>query len=103
MSAPYPMPSVNETAGIYDLVVYTSGATDGYLFVMILWIIFGVAFLALKAFSSARALLGASFLCSILGIMLAVLDLIAARHAYIMILFFAISIFWLKLENSTVP
>jgi hypothetical protein len=55
--------------------------------------------MALKSYSTAKAWTFASFFCSILSIMLAVLDLISPKFMYLPIILTAIGFVWLKLED----
>jgi len=64
--------------------------------VLILWVI---TFTNTKQFTSSRAFTLASFLCAISSIILAVLDLISAKWAYLLIIMVAIGALWMKFEE----
>jgi hypothetical protein len=96
----YTPPTGNETQGTYEFFKFIGvSASDGILFPAILLVIWVVSFMALKSYSTARAWTFASFFCSILSIMLAVLDLISPKFMYLPIILTAIGFVWLKLED----
>lgn len=95
----YPMPTGNQTEGLYEIFKYVGvTATGGYFFPVILLVIWIVSFLALKQYSSSKAFTFASLFCSILGIMLAVLDLMSPRWMYMVVFMTVVGLVWLKLE-----
>ena len=97
----YIVPTGNETAGIYEMFKYvTNVATEGLFFLVMIIVIWIIAFLATKQYSNSRAFFFASFFCSILSMILATLDLLAPRFMYLFIIFTAIGFVWLKLETG---
>ena len=95
--APYPYPE-STGGGFLELFSYVSLVTDGIFFAMILGIIWVVAFINTKAYSSSRAFTFASFLCMVLSIGFAILDLLSVRYMYLTIILVGIGAFWMKLE-----
>jgi len=95
----YVQPTGNETKGFYELFGYLGGAPTGGLFwPIMLFVVWIVAFLSLKQYSTSRAWTFASFFCSILGILLAVIDFISPKWMYLTIILTLIGFVWLKLE-----
>lgn len=95
----YVQPTGNETKGFYELFGYIGRtATEGLFWPVILLVIWIVSFLAMKQYSTSRAWTFASFFCSILAIPLAVLDYIAPKWMYLVIMLTLIGFVWLKLE-----
>ena len=99
----YVAPTGNETAGLFELSKYIGiSATAGLFWPVMLLVIWIVSFLGFKQYSSSRAWTFASFFCAILGMFLAVLNLMAPRWMYLSIIMTLIGLVWLKLEGSNV-
>ena len=95
----YTLPTGNDTLGMYETYKYVgTTATDGLFWPVMLWVIWIVAFLALKNYSTSRAWTFASFFCAFLGIIMAVLDYMSPRWMYMFIFLTLIGFVWLKLE-----
>ena len=95
----YTVPTGNETAGLYEFFRYISvTATNGLFWPVILLVVWIISFLALKQYSTSRAWTFASFFCSVLGILLAVMDYISPKWMYLTIFLTLIGFVWLKLE-----
>ena len=90
----------NDTSGIYEFFRFVNITSDGLFFTVILFVIWIVAFLAIKQYSTPKAWTSASFLCAILSILLTVVDLVAPKFMYIFLILTAIGLVWLKLEPS---
>jgi len=94
-------PTGNDTAGFYELFKFVAvSGTDGLLWPVMLLVIWVVSFMAFKNYSTSRAWTFASFFCSILGIMMAVLDYMAPVWMYLCIILTVIGFVWLKLEAN---
>lgn len=102
MAAPYTTPTVNDTKGFYEFFNYVNTTADGMFFPMLMGIIWCILFVTGKAFVSNRAFMFASFMCSILGIILAVLDLISPLLMYFFIIMTALGVLWIKLSEQVV-
>ena len=97
----YNIPTGNQTAGFYEIFKYVSGdVTNGLFFPVILLVVWIIAFLGLKQYSTSRAWTFASFFCAILSIIMGVLDLINPRWMYLTIMMTLIGFIWLKLETT---
>jgi hypothetical protein len=96
----YATPVGNNTQGTYEFFKFIAIDTAGGIFFpVILLVIWVVAFMNLKQYSTSRAWTFASFLCAILSILLAVLDLISPKFMYLPIILTVIGLVWLKLED----
>lgn len=97
----YTEPVANDTTGIYEFFSYINNtATEGLFFAVIIFVIWIVAFLAVKQYSTSRAWTFASFFCAVLSIILAILNVLSSKLMYFFIIFTAIGLVWLKLEPS---
>lgn len=95
----YNTPTGNETSGFYEIFKFVAiDTTEGLFFPVILFVIWLVAFMGLKGYSNSRAWTFASFMCTILGMMMAVLDLISPKWMYLTVFLTVIGFVWLKLE-----
>jgi len=96
----YATPTGNDTVGLYEFFNYVNLTAGGLFFPVIIFVIWIITFLATKQYSTSRAWTFASFLCGVLSIILATLNLIAPRFMYIFIILFAAGLVWLKLEAN---
>lgn len=97
----YVEPTGNETSGLYELFKYVGvTVTEGLFWPIMLLVIWIVSFLAMKQYSTSRAWTFASFFCSILGMIMAVMDYMAPKWMYLSIFFTLIGFVWLKLEAN---
>ena len=94
----YTVPTGNDTVGLYEFFNFVNLSASGLFFPVMIFVIWIIVFLASKQYSTSRAWTAASFLCGVLSILLATLDLIAPRFMYIFIILFAAGLVWLKLE-----
>jgi hypothetical protein len=97
----YNTPTINDTGGFYEIFKFIANDTTGGLFFpVILLVVWVVAFMSTKGFSNSRAFTFASFFCSILSIMMGILDVINPRYMYLCFILTAIGIVWLKLDTN---
>ncbi len=96
----YTPATINDTKGIFEFFSFVNTTADGAFFVVILFVIWIIGFLAIKQYSTPKAWTFASFFCAILSILLAVLNLIAPKFMYIFLILLGIGLVWLKLEPS---
>ena len=97
----YDVPTGNETAGMYELYKYIGvKATAGLFWPVMLLVIWIVAFISLKNYSTSRAWTFASMLSAVLSIFMAVMDYISPRWMYLCIFLTAIGLVWLKLDTQ---
>lgn len=99
----YPPPSANDTIGFFELARYTNDVAGGLVFPFILLIIWVIVFIATKQFNTSKAFTYASFMCSILAVPLAILELINPKFLYVFGILLASGIVWLKLEGGGKP
>lgn len=95
----YTTPNGNETNGLYEMFKWVgTSPTQGILWPVMLLVVWVVAFMALKQYSTSRAWTFASFFCSVLGMFLAVMDFMAPKWMYLPIFLTLVGFVWLKLE-----
>jgi hypothetical protein len=100
MAQYYATPTYNDTAGMYEFFGWVNRSpSEGLLFPILLLVIWIVSFLSLKEYSTARAWTFASFFCSIISILLAVIDYINPKFMYLCIFLTVVGFVWLKLED----
>lgn len=97
----YTMPTNETSEGILSLFQYIQSVSDGMFFLLILFAIFVITFIALKNYTSSRAFAGAAFLNMILAIIMRTLELITNEWMYLSIVLVAFSAVWLHLDNSS--
>ena len=101
MAQYYGTPTVNDTSGMYEIVSWVNRVpADGLLFPVILFVIWIISFIAMKGYSSARAWTFASFLCTVLSIIMAILDFVSPKIMYLFIFLTLVGFIWLKLEEA---
>lgn len=100
MGAPYPVPTLNDSAGIYELVRFVNSAADGGMMLMFLGIIWAIILIGLISYSASRAFTIASFITMILSIIMSVLDLVSPNITYLLMLFTAVGAVWVKLSQN---
>ena len=97
----YTLPTGNQTGELYDMFKFIGGTPTGGLFwVSMLLVVWVIAFMALKQYSTSRAWTFASFFCAILSIFMAIMDYLAPKWMYFTIFMFLIGLVWLKLEEG---
>lgn len=94
----YPTATGNDTIGIAEYFNYINVVADGLFFPVMMFVIWIIAFFALKQYSSSRAWVFSSLFCSVLSIILAVLDYISPKFMYVFFIFLGVGLVWLKLE-----
>lgn len=97
----YTLPTANDTIGFVEMFSYvTHTATGGLFFTSMLLVIWIITFMGTKQFSNPRAFTFASFFTTMLGIMLATLNLINPRWMYLTVILTLIGFVWLKLDTE---
>lgn len=97
----YDLPTANDTSGFYEMFRFVSvDATGGVFFPSMLLVIWVISFLAIKQYSNPKAFTFASFFCTMLGIMMATLNLIEPRWMYLSVVMTMIGFVWLKLDTT---
>ena len=97
----YDLPTNETSAGILNIFQYVQSVSDGWFFILILFAIFIIVFIALKDYTSSRAFAGAAFLNMILSVMMRTLGLITNQWMYLSIVLVAIAAVWLHFDNSS--
>ena len=97
----YDLPTNETSAGILNVFQYVQSVSDGWFFILILFAIFIIVFIALKDYTSSRAFAGAAFLNMILSVMMRTLGLITNQWMYLSIVLVAIAAVWLHFDNSS--
>lgn len=91
----------NESLDIYGIFkLVGSEPTGGLFWAVILLVIWVISFMALKQYSTSRAWTFASFFCSILSIFLVLMEYLAPKWMYFVIILTLIGFVWLKLEED---
>ncbi len=97
------IPNVNETGDLLSIAQYSNNiALGGILFPVILLVIWIIAFVGSIAENrqASRAFVFSSFFCSVLGMMLAVLNLLNMTYVYFLFLMVGLGLFWINLANA---
>lgn len=103
MADNFTLPTVNDTQDIFSMFQFINNTSSGGLFFpIILLSIWAIAFIGsiVEGKEAVRAWIYASFVCSILSIVLGVAGLLARQWIYLLILFVAFGIFWIRLQNA---
>lgn len=97
----YQYPNSTDSQGIYELFAYINTQSDGIFFpVMLLVIDIIVLVTLLSKTSPAKAFTFAAFMSTIIGMIMAVLDLLSPTYMYLSLVVLGISVFWMSLENG---
>lgn len=99
----YPTPTVNDTRDLLGIFQFTSNSlTDGLFFPIMILVIWIVQFVG--AVSSGRpatkAWVYASFIATILSIMLGILALMEQKWVYLLVIMVSLGAFWIKLARA---
>ena len=99
----YAMPmSADEQEDLFELAKFSNQASGGLLFPMILLAIWAVAFIGsiAEGGKAIKAWIFSTFVASILAILLGVMGLLENRWIYLLILFVAFGLFWVRLKTG---
>ncbi len=103
MANNFTLPTVNDTQDLFSIFRFINNTSSGGLFFpIILLAIWAIAFIGsiVEGKEAVRAWIYASFVSSILGILLGVMGLLARQWIYLLILFVAFGVFWIRLQNA---
>jgi len=100
----YPEPTRNDTKGLYEYFNYTNYVAGypnepGLFFPLILLALWVIIFIAVKGYTTGKAVTITSAIISFLSIPLAILKLVAPRWMYVSFIMLAVGLMWIKLEN----
>ena len=99
----FTLPTVNDTRDIFTMFEFVNNsASGGIFFPIILLAIWAIAFIGsvVEGRQAVRAWIFASFVSAILGMLLGVMGVLASQWMYLLILFVAIGVFWIRLQNA---
>lgn len=104
MPVPYPTLNVNgtDTQNLYTLFKFVNNGVSGVFMPIMLGVIWIIAFIGAmsEGRQASRSFIFASFVISILSILLALIGLLNVQYMYISFLMVGIGIIWNKLENA---
>lgn len=98
----FTLPTANDTQDLFSIFQFLNNTSSGGLFFpIILLAIWAIAFIGslVEGKEAVKAWIYASFVSTILGILLGVMNLLARQWIYLLILFIAFGVFWLRLQN----
>ncbi len=101
----FTLPTVNDTQDLFSIFRFLNDTSSGGLFFpLILLSIWAIAFIGsvVEGRQAVRAWIYASFISTILGILLGIMGLLARQWIYLLILFVAFGVFWIRLQNAPV-
>ncbi len=99
----FPVPTVNDTQDFFEITRWVNNTATGGLFMpMMLLTIWVIAFIGSIAEGrpAYRAWIFASFIGSILSILLGLMGLLDPRYIYLNVLFVGIGLFWAHLQRA---
>jgi hypothetical protein len=94
--------TANDTADMYTIVAYANMISNGILMPIMLLTIFMVSLLGMVFYGRPfhRALLFSSFICSILGILLVIMNMLNVNYVYLAFLMTGIGLVWSRLSEG---
>lgn len=98
----FTLPTVNDTQDLFTIFEFVNNSASGGLFFpIILMAVWAIAFIGSLAEGkeAVRAWIFSSFMASILGILLAIMGFLSSQYMYLLILFVAFGLFWIRLQN----
>jgi hypothetical protein len=99
----FTLPTVNDTQDIFSMFQFINNTSSGGLFFpIILLSIWAIAFIGsiVEGKEAVRAWIYASFVAAILAIPLGVMGMLGSQWIYLLILFVAFGVFWIRLQNA---
>lgn len=103
MATNFTLPTVNDTQDLFTIFSFVNdSASGGIFFPIMLLAIWSIAFIGsiVEGRQAVRAWIFASFVSGILGILLGVMGMLASQWIYMLILFIAFGVFWIRLQNA---
>ncbi len=99
----FPVPTVNDTRDLLAVFQFVSNeATQGLFFpimILTIWVIQFIGVIA-EGRPASRAWVFASFVSTILAIILGILAMVAQKWIYLLILMVSIGAFWVRLVSA---
>ncbi len=99
----FTLPTVNDTQDLFTIFSFVNNSASGGLFFpLVLLGIWAIAFIGsvVEGRQAVRAWIFSSFVAGILGILLGIMGLLARQWIYLLILFIAFGVFWIRLQNA---
>jgi len=99
-------PNSSDVGGLFEFFRYVNATVEGLFFPVILLVIWIISFISMLFSgsytrpSAAKAWIFASFFSMVLSIILVVLNLLAPKYMYILIVFLGIGALWLIIEQG---
>jgi len=103
MANNFTLPTVNDTQDIFSIAQFINNVSSGGIFFPVVLLgIWAIAFIGsiVEGRQAVRAWIFASFFSAVLGILLGVMGLLARQWIYLLILFVAFGVFWIRLQNA---
>lgn len=94
------LPTGANITGLYSFFQYVQLISDDWFFILILFGIFVIMFISMKAYSSSKAFITSSFFCMILAILLRTIGFISNKWMYLLIIMVALGVAWNHITNS---
>jgi len=97
----YELPTESNMTGLFDYFKWVQNVSGGFFFPLILFALFVIIFIAIKGtYTSSRAFVTSSFICTVLAIMLGILGFVAQWVIYAFVIMTAIGAVWAYIENQ---
>lgn len=102
MPAPYPEMNFSDSANVYSIFKYINSGVSGVFMPLSLLAIWVIAFIGSisEGREAARAWVFASFVCSILAILLSLIGMLNPQYMYFLFLMTAGGLIWYKLSTA---
>jgi hypothetical protein len=102
MPSPYPTLTGNESENIYTLFKFVNEGVGGVFMPLMLFVIWIVAFIGALAEGrqASRGFIFASFICSVLAIILSLIGMLNPQYMYFSFLLVGAGLIWYKLDNA---
>lgn len=102
MPTPYPVASGNNTANLYELFRFANDGVGGTFMPVMLAVIWIIAFIGSisEGRQASRAFIFASFVGSILAMILVILGMLNIQYMYLLFLGVGVGVIWNVLSNA---
>ena len=98
----YPTPNATDLNDLLTITQFTNSVSEGSLFLVLILMIWAIAFVGSLANGRAayRGFIFASFISSILSILLALIGLLSLTYIYLFVMLLAFGLVWASLAKS---
>lgn len=98
----YDLPTESDKMdGMFGFFQWIQDVSGGFFFPLILMAVFVIMFIAIKgSYTSSRAFVTSSFICTMLSIMLGLLNFVAQWVVYLFVIMTAIGVIWAYIDNQ---